>query len=109
LHTSGVVPVALDGTVPDDIGAQAALVWTNIRAMLRDVGMTTSDIVSVITYVVQGNDLAAVMRARDDALQGHLAASTLLPVAALAQPAWQVEIAIVAAASTDDDRDLSAP
>ena len=36
LHTSGVVPIAPDGTVPTEIGEQAALVWTNIMAMLDE-------------------------------------------------------------------------
>ena len=32
LHTSGVVPVDVDGSVPDGIEEQAAIVWTNIQA-----------------------------------------------------------------------------
>ena len=54
-------------------------------------------IVSVTTYVVPGQNLAAVMAARDRFLDGHLAASTLVIVPELAQPAWRVEIAVVAA------------
>ena len=59
--------------------------------------MTTAEIVSVTTYVVAGNDLAVVMAARDRNLAGHEAASTLIPVPALAQPDWKVEISVVAA------------
>ena len=98
LHTSGVVPVAPDGSTPPSLAEQAALVWRNISAMLRDADMAQSDIVSVTTYVVVGEDLATVMAARDTALGGHLAASTLVPVPALARPEWRMEIAIVAAA-----------
>lgn len=97
LHTSGVVPTAPDGSCPDAIGDQAALVWRNIAAMLDDAQMVPSDVVSVTTYVVVGGDLAAVMAARDAFLGDHRAASTLVTVPALAQPSWQVEIAIVAA------------
>lgn len=98
LHTAGVVPVRSDGTVPAAIGEQAEVVWANIAAMLADAAMEPSDIVSVVTYVVAGEgDLAAVMAARDRALGGHLAASTLVTVPELAQPAWLMEIAIVAA------------
>lgn len=97
LHTSGVVPVAPDGTTPAAIGAQARVVWKNIGAMLTEAEMSVRDIVSVTTYVVAGEDLAAIMVARDEALEGHLAASTLVTVPALAQPAWRVEIAVVAA------------
>jgi 2-iminobutanoate/2-iminopropanoate deaminase len=96
LHSSGVVPVAPDGSVPDDLVAQAATVWANIAAVLADAGMAVTDVVSVTTYVVVGNDLATVMAARDAALGGHLAASTLLLVPALARPEWRMEIAVVA-------------
>lgn len=98
LHTSGVVPVAADGSVPADIGAQARVVWANIAAMLRDAHMEPGHVVSVTTYVVVGEDLAPVMAARDEALGGRRVASTLVTVPALAQPAWRMEVAIVAAA-----------
>jgi len=97
LHTSGVVPIAADGSTPDRIGDQAVVVWANIAAMLRDARMTTADIVAITTYVVVGEDLAAVMAARDEALGPHRAASTLVPVPALARPEWRMEVAVIAA------------
>jgi 2-iminobutanoate/2-iminopropanoate deaminase len=97
LHTSGVVPIAADGSVPSDLADQAAVVWSNIAAMLADAQMSMADIVSVTTYVVVGEDLAPVMAARDAALGGHLAASTLVTVPALARPEWRMEIAVIAA------------
>ena len=99
LHTSGVVPIAPDGSTPDDLGEQADLIWANIEAMLGEAAMASSDIVSITTYVVAGEPLAPVMAARDRALDGHRSASTLVTVPALARPEWRVEIAIVAAAS----------
>ncbi len=97
LHTSGVVPIAVDGSTPDALDEQAAIVWANITAMLRDADMAVTDVVSVTTYVVVGEDLSVVMAARDAALGGHRAASTLVTVPALARPEWRMEIAIVAA------------
>ena len=97
LHTSGVVPTQPDGSVPDKIGDQARAVWRNIAALLEEAGLGPSDIVSVTTYVVPGQELAAVMAERDQFLAGHRAASTLVIVPELAQPAWKMEIAIVAA------------
>jgi len=97
LHTSGVVPIAPDGTTPDDIGEQAEVVWANIAAMLSEAGMVPSDIVSVTTYVVAGEPLDVVMAHRDRVLGAHRAASTLVTVAALARPQWKMEIAVVAA------------
>ncbi len=98
LHTSGVVPVAPDGSVPDDVGEQAAVVWSNIAAMLDDADLSPGDVVSVTTYVVAGEPLEEVMAARDAALSGNRAASTLVTVPALARPEWKVEIAIVGCA-----------
>ncbi len=34
LHTSGVVPVKPDGTVPEDISEQAEVIWKNIDTTL---------------------------------------------------------------------------
>ncbi|MEZ5255453.1 MAG: hypothetical protein R2705_00735 [Ilumatobacteraceae bacterium] len=56
-----------------------------------------TDIVQYTTYVVLGEDLHAVMVARDEALGDHLAASVLIPVPALVRPEWKVEVAVVAA------------
>ena len=97
LHTSGVVPTRVDGSVPAGIGEQAAAVWANIAALLDEEALAVADVVSITTYVVAGNDLAAVMAARDRAMAGHKPASTLVVVPALAQAAWLMEIAVVAA------------
>lgn len=101
LHTSGVVPIEADGSTPESLADQATLVWSNIAAMLRDADMEPSDIVSVTTYVVGhvvvGEELAPVMAARDAALDGHRAASTLITVPALARPEWRMEAAVIAA------------
>ena len=100
LHTSRVVPIAADGSVPPAIDEQAALVWANIGAIVAEAGMSLDDVVSVTTYVVVDllGELGAVMGARDRALGGRRVASTLVTVPALARPEWKVEIAVVAAA-----------
>ena len=97
LHTSGVVPIAADGSVPTDLTEQARVIWSNIAAMLADAHMMASNVVSVTTYVTPGHDLGPVMAIRDEALSGHLAASTLVVVPELARPEWLMEIAIIAA------------
>ena len=97
LHTAGVVPIAPDGSVPAELGAQAAVVWANIGAILAAADMTIGDVVSVTTYVVVGEELGPVMAARDAAFAGHVAASTLVTVPALVRPEWRVEVAVVAA------------
>ena len=97
LHSSGVVPTNALGEVSLDLGEQARQVWSNLTAILAEGQMSVTDIVSVTTYVVAGNDLTVVMAARDVALRGHLAASTLVTVPLLARPEWMLEISIVAA------------
>jgi enamine deaminase RidA (YjgF/YER057c/UK114 family) len=99
LHVSGVVAVRPDGTIPDEVADQAAVIWFNIRAILAEAEMTINDIVSITTYVVVDfmACLPDVMAARDQALDTHRAASTLVTVPALARPAWKMEVAIVAA------------
>ena len=76
---------------------QAQVVWTNLLAILAEAGMVASDVVAVTTYVVVGEQLPPIMAERDRALDGHLAASTLITVPALARPEWLVEISLIAA------------
>jgi len=97
LHTSGVVPIAPDGSVPTDLVDQAQVIWANITAMLADAEMAATNVVSVTTYVTPGHDLGPVMAVRDQALGGHHAASTLVVVPELARAEWLMEIAIIAA------------
>jgi len=99
LHVSGQVAARVDGTIPDDVADQAAVIWSNIAAILAEAEMQITDIVSITTYVVVDfmACLPDVMAARDAALAGHRAASTLVTVPALARPAWKMEVAVVAA------------
>lgn len=97
LHTSGVVPIAPDGSVPAGIVAQAEVVWSNIAAMLAEANMGAANVVSVTTYVTPGHELAPIMAIRDRALNNHHAASTLVVVPELARREWLMEIAVVAA------------
>ncbi len=97
LHTSGIVPTRPDGSVPGALAEQAEVVWSTLAALLREAGMGPSDVVSITTYVVAGEDLGVVMAARDGFFAGHRPASTLVTVPALARPEWRMEIAMVAA------------
>ena len=96
LHTSGVVPVTADGSTPVAIRDQADLVWLNITEILREAHLELSNIVSITTYVVSGNDLGEVMKSRDQQLGDHKPASTLVVVPELAKEEWKMEIAVVA-------------
>jgi enamine deaminase RidA (YjgF/YER057c/UK114 family) len=99
LHTSGVVPVRPDGSVPSEIEEQAEVVWSKLRVLVIQARMRPIDIVSVTTYVVDGESLEPVMAARDAFMGRHRSASTLITVPRLARPEWKLEISLVAAAS----------
>jgi enamine deaminase RidA (YjgF/YER057c/UK114 family) len=100
LHTSGIVPITADGTVPPGLADQADVVWSSILVLLAEADMVPTDVVSVTTYVVadRADELGVVMAARDRYLGGHRAASTLVTVPRLARSEWLLEVAIVAAA-----------
>lgn len=96
LHSSGIVPIAPDGSVDATLEGQAASVWSSIDSILVEAHMGVANIVAAVTYVVVGEDLGVVMAARDGFFGPHRAASTLITVPALARPEWKLEIAIVA-------------
>ncbi len=96
VHTSGVVPVSIDGETPMAIGDQADLIWSNITHILREAHLELTDIVSITTYVVSGNSLEEVMHSRDQQLGNHKPASTLVVVPELAKTEWKMEISVVA-------------
>ena len=99
LHTSGIVPIRPDGSVPPGIEEQAEGVWSSIRVLVIQGRMRPIDIISVTTYVVEGEPLEPVMAARDAFMGRHRATSTLIVVPRLARPEWKLEVAIVAAAA----------
>jgi enamine deaminase RidA (YjgF/YER057c/UK114 family) len=97
LYLSGIVGSAPDGKVHEALSDQADEIWRTIRILVEDGGLQMTDLVSYTTYVVDGEDFAAVMAARDRALNGHRCASTFIVVPRLARPEWRMEIAAIAA------------
>ena len=83
----------------------AVLSPEHLLAMLDDAQMTVHDVVSVTTYVVVDHmaALPSVMQARDRALDGHRAASTLVTVPALARPEVQDELCLVVRGQGDEE------
>lgn len=97
LHVSGQVGADNDGVVAGDINAQMDLCWQRIFAILADAGMDRTNIVKVNVFLTDAADVGAYRENRDRNLAGHVAASTLLVVSALAHPDWNVEIEVIAA------------
>ena len=97
LFVSGQVGAHPDGTPAATALAQVEIIWSNIAKILASGGMTLSDIVKVTTYSISTDHLPALKEVRDRVLKGHLPASTLLVVKALARPEWLVEVEVYAA------------
>jgi len=97
LFGAGQTGVAADGTVGDGIEEQTHLVWQNIRRVLAAADMEISDIVQLNMLLVDRRDHAAAAAIREEVLDGHRPASTLIYVAGLAKPEWLIEIDFIAA------------
>jgi len=98
LHISGQIGVDRAGRVADGAEAQMQECWHHIFEILKSAGMDSRNLVKITGYLVDPNDVGAFRQVRDRLLDGHAPASTLVVVAALANPAWKVEIEAVAAA-----------
>jgi enamine deaminase RidA (YjgF/YER057c/UK114 family) len=94
---SGQLGIAPDGTVPPDCGAQAALCFSNIAAVLGEAGLGLEHVVRINAYVTAREDLRAYMDVRNRLFAHPLPASTLMIVGGFARPEFRVEIEAVAA------------
>ena len=65
--------------------------------ILEDAGMAKTNIVKVTVFITDTDLVSTYRVVRDRQLEGHLTASTLLVVSALAHSEWLVEIEAVAA------------
>jgi 2-iminobutanoate/2-iminopropanoate deaminase len=102
---SGQTGVDTDGRIGEDIEEQSRLAWRNIGGVLAGAGMGISDIVQLNMLLVNRGDLPTARAIREEYLDGHRPASTLLFVAGLAHPDWLIEIDFVAARDSDRGQD----
>ena len=99
LFVSGQLPVAADGSVPERLADQAALVIAHLRAALAHAGMDERNIVKLTTYLTTREARAPWQAARDAWLGGRTPpASTQVIVAGLADARCAIEVELVAAA-----------
>ena len=99
LHVSGQVGVAPDGALAEGAEAQMETAFRNVLAILNAAGMGPHDLVKVTVFLTRAGDVGLYRQVRDRMLAGATPASTLLVVAALADPGWLVEIEAVAASA----------
>ncbi len=96
LFVSGQIPVDADGVVPGDFGEQCRQVWRNIEAQLRAAGLSVADIVKVTTYLSDRRYAAENSTIRHEILLGLMPALTVI-IAEIYDPAWLLEIEVIAA------------
>ncbi|WP_284734467.1 RidA family protein [Sphingosinicella terrae] len=96
LFVSGQVPVDLDGKTPADFAGQCRLVWRNVVAQLRAGGFGLDDIAKVTTYLANRDDAEENGAIRREILGERAPALTVI-IATIFDPAWLLEIEVVAA------------
>jgi len=97
LFVSGTMGLAPDKTPGDTVEAQLVLIWSNIRAILEEAGMTLDNVVRVTSYLRDARYRDANAAARVTALAGRLVPTTVIVAETLVE-SWLVEIEVVAAA-----------
>lgn len=97
LYLSGQIPVAADGSVPEDFREQARLAWANVEAQLRAADMELSNIVKHTTFLSDRRYREANSEVRREVL-GDLEAALTVIIADIYDEAWLLEIEAIAAA-----------
>ncbi|MGD9507265.1 MAG: RidA family protein [Geminicoccaceae bacterium] len=98
LFVSGQLGVRPDGSVPQEIEAQAEQAFANIEACLAAGGFAREQIVRLTVFLTETEYRHGYMRVRDAWVADPPPASTLIIVKALALSACKVEIEAIAAA-----------
>ncbi len=96
LVVGGVAYLAGMTGAGNDEYAQAKAIFTKIRHLVEAAGGSMADIVKVTIFVTDITRREEVWRARREFFAGNFPASTLVQVAALANPSLKVEIEAVA-------------
>ena len=98
IFASGQLGVAPDDTIPEDIEAQAALCFENIRAILAEGGMDFSHVVRFSAFVTDRAYFPVYGRVRSRYVSGDAFASTLVIVAGFTRPEFKIEVEMTALA-----------
>lgn len=96
-YVAGMTARGNDGKViAGDEYEQAKLIFTKIKHLVEAAGGAMADVVKVTIFVTDIAQRDKVWRARREFFSGDFPASTLVQVAALAEPSLKVEIEAVA-------------
>jgi 2-iminobutanoate/2-iminopropanoate deaminase len=96
-YISGMVARDNNGkVVAGDEYEQAKLIFAKIRNLVEAAGGTMADVVKITIFVTDITQREKVWRARREVFAGDFPTSTLVQVAALAEPSVKVEIEAIA-------------
>jgi enamine deaminase RidA (YjgF/YER057c/UK114 family) len=96
-YVAGLIARGKDGKIrAGDEYEQAREIFAKIRHLLEAAGGSMADVVKVVIFVTDITQREKVWRARREVFSGDFPVSTLVQVAALAEPAVKVEMEAVA-------------
>ena len=96
-YIAGMIARGSDGKIlAGDEYEQAKLIFAKIASLLQAAGGSMADVVKVSIFVTDITQREKVWRARREVFSGDFPASTLVQVAALAEPSVKVEIEAIA-------------
>lgn len=97
LMVDGVAYIAgMTAREGEDVYAQAKLIFEKIKALVESAGGAMADVVKITVYVTDINQRQGVHKARRDYFSGDFPTATTVQVVALADPAYKVEIDVIA-------------
>ena len=96
-YVAGMIARGKDGKIVEgDEYEQAKVIFGKIRHLIEAAGGAMTDVVKVTIFITDIREREKVWRARREVFSGDFPASTLVQVAALAEPSAKVEIEAVA-------------
>lgn len=95
LFFSGTMGLDPDGRAPGSLDEQLERLWSNIRCILAEAGMTVDNLVRVTSYLTDAAFAEANQAARLKALGPRRIPTTAIVVGTL-EPGWLVELEAVA-------------
>lgn len=103
VRSSGQLGLSADGSIPDDVEAQADICFGNIDRILAAADMGSADIIHISAFVTDRAFMPAYMKARDRYLADIETppASTLMIVSGFTRAEFKVEVEVTAASAME--------
>lgn len=105
LFSAGQTGRKIDGTIGVGIEEQADLAMRNLYNIVIAAGMSSDDVIKMTIYYRDPKDLSAIISARNKHFGADFKpASTAVGVSALANPAYLLEVELIAAKVPESSR-----